>query len=278
MIYQINEWIERYEVNTHGRTLAKDDDKLRVMPLEYVRLRVHGHEQGTGYRRLLITAKTKAMEVFGIFCKLLEIAANQPRDLRNGFIRNEKGNAATLEEIAFILGVTNSQVKKAMEILCKIGWLCVKDSVEVVKNEENCTPADPSGPTCTNERAPYITKRNETNTNTKRIRNETLNPTEDNGTQDFDDSIKNQSSPSTSLRLYEVITQLIKPKSKSDVTAFRNFTQWANEQTITGRFNGDLPNRIFAIAKESVHARCPPAAFMAAVKDELGYRPQKAKR
>jgi len=121
MCYQVNEWIQRYEVSIKGRE-PKNGEELRAGPLSYVRLKVYGHRQGAGYRRLQLVAGNRLMEVFGIFCKLLEISGNQTRE-RRGKLLNEKDEPATIDDIAFILGISAEQVKFAIDKLCEVGWI-----------------------------------------------------------------------------------------------------------------------------------------------------------
>ncbi len=119
----ISEWNQRYEVNSRGLE-AKEGDELRVGPLKWIRLKVHGHEQGTGYRRLKTLAGKKTMEVFGLFCKFLEIAGNQPKCSR-GKLLNEHDEPATPQDLAFILDVPVGQISNAIKVLSDkaVGWL-----------------------------------------------------------------------------------------------------------------------------------------------------------
>ena len=122
-MFSIAEWNERYEVSSKGRE-PKLGDELRAGPLQYVRLKVYGHSQGTGYRRMKTAAGTKAMEVFGIFCKFLEISGNQPRGKR-GVLLNENDQPASIDDLAFILDIPVKQVENAINVLCmeNVGWL-----------------------------------------------------------------------------------------------------------------------------------------------------------
>jgi len=122
-MYKITEWNERYEVSSKGRE-PKQGEELRAGPLQYIRLKVYGHSQGTGYRRMKHAAGTKAMEVFGIFCKFLEISGNQKKGKR-GDLLNENDEPASIQDLAFILDVSESQVKNALNVLCmeNVGWL-----------------------------------------------------------------------------------------------------------------------------------------------------------
>lgn len=89
---EIAEWLERYEVSSKGRE-PKPDDELRAGSLQFIRLKVYGHTQSTGYRRLKSVSGDRTMEVFGYFCKFLEIAGNQKRGQR-GVLLNEKNQPA----------------------------------------------------------------------------------------------------------------------------------------------------------------------------------------
>jgi len=136
-MYKINEWQERYEVSIKGRE-PKSGEELRAGPLVYIRLKVYGHKQGMGYRRLQVVAGSRLMEVFGIFCKLLEISGNQPRDKRGGLL-NEKDLPATVEDLAFIAGCSNKQMKNGLENLCKVGWII--NTTKHNSTEHNTTQA-----------------------------------------------------------------------------------------------------------------------------------------
>ncbi len=133
---RIAEWIERYEVSLKG-SAAKEGDGLRAGPLKWVRLKVHGHAQGIGYRRLKQAAGPKTMEVFGMFCKFLEIAGDQPRD-RRGDLLNERDNPATHDDLAFILDVPVAQITYAVQVLSKIGCIAATEEKET-QEEANST-------------------------------------------------------------------------------------------------------------------------------------------
>lgn len=120
---KITDWHSRYEVGSRGGK-PKEGEPLRVGPLEFIRLNAHGRSQGPGYRRLLGIAGVRAMQVFGIFCKFLEIAGSECRDKR-GTLYNESGKPATAEDLAFILSVPIDQIQHAIKVLCdkKVCWL-----------------------------------------------------------------------------------------------------------------------------------------------------------
>lgn len=138
-MYLINEWRERYEVNSKGER-AKDGDKLRSGPLEFIRFKVNGFSQRSGFRRLLELGKNKAPEIFGIFCKLLEIAGDQKAEKR-GQLLNEKGEVATIKDLAWITGFSKSQISNALNILCcpELAW--------IVNNSDNIPETPGNSPT-----------------------------------------------------------------------------------------------------------------------------------
>jgi hypothetical protein len=127
---EINEWNERYEVTDKNRE-AKPGDNLRTGPLRYIRLRVHGYHQGTGMRKLKMLAEDAAMEVFGIFAKLLEVSGDSRHENR-GKLLNEDGNPATAKDLAFILDITDRQMEYALKILTdeKLGWITETNSTQ----------------------------------------------------------------------------------------------------------------------------------------------------
>jgi len=120
--YRIVGWEQRYEVSAKGRDWTPGEPK-RLGPLQYVRLKVHGRSQGVGWRKLLAVAGLhEAPTVFGIFCKLLEMAADAPRDKR-GFIED-----STETPLAFVLGLDPADVQKALDVCCdpRVGWMVIE--------------------------------------------------------------------------------------------------------------------------------------------------------
>lgn len=134
-MFTIHEWRKRYEVSLKGRE-PKEDEELRVGPLAFVRLKVYGHRQGAGYRRLQQVCGERFMEVFGTFCKFLEISGNQPRDKR-GSLLNEKDEPATVADLAFLVGISNEQVLFALQKLCEIGWVKSDNTTELNSTQLN---------------------------------------------------------------------------------------------------------------------------------------------
>ncbi len=146
-MYLISGWDKRYEVSSKGRE-AREGNVLRAGALTFIRLRVHGHEQGLGYRKMQLLAKERSMEVFGIFCKFLELAGNQPRENR-GQLLNEKDEPATAKDLAFILSVPIEQINHALEVL-------TDKSVRWLHNTETTTQLNTTQHNSTQHKAPGI--------------------------------------------------------------------------------------------------------------------------
>jgi len=79
------------------------------------------------------------------------------------------------------------------------------------------------------------------------------------------------------LQISEALSRMLPWPSKSDRTCLNNVSLWLAE---TGQERGDidaLMHRISGLAREAVSCRNPAAAFMAAIKSELGYQPPSRK-
>jgi len=96
-----------------------------VHPLDFVRLKVHGHSESNGWKKLKHVAGRKAPEVFGIFCKFLEIAGDSHRESRGVLLDEKDGKPATIEDLSFTLGITVKQIHNALDILTKppLRWI-----------------------------------------------------------------------------------------------------------------------------------------------------------
>jgi uncharacterized protein YdaU (DUF1376 family) len=85
-------------------------------------------------------------------------------------------------------------------------------------------------------------------------------------------------SSSNSLRALNfdsALITIIKPRSQSDRTCFRNITSWLMSSCTTGHFNEEIFDRVLDYAREASTGRKPAAVFMALITKELGYRPRK---
>ena len=82
-------------------------------------------------------------------------------------------------------------------------------------------------------------------------------------------------SSSSSLRALNFNTALaniLRPRSQSDRTCFRNVANWLVEGCATGRFDERIFERVLDYAREAKSGRNPAAVFMALIKKELGYK------
>ena len=131
LAYRITGWNQRYEVGDNDKVAptGKPMGKLRKSPLKYVRLKVYGHQLAPAFRRMTKKAwgfgEAMPAATFGVFCKLLELAADQQREFR-GWILDERQQPTKAEQIAELIGWTDVDIiKRALEILTDetIDWV-----------------------------------------------------------------------------------------------------------------------------------------------------------
>ncbi len=141
-MYKITQWDSRYEVNRSGDVFRPGSkQRLRSTPLNYVRSKVHGRQLGAGMRRLKAAAGDRTMEVFGIFHKFLEIAADAGKGQRGCLLNSDSlDDPATASNLAFILNTPQTQIDNALTVLLGIGWLS-ESSGNIPKLRE--TPGTP---------------------------------------------------------------------------------------------------------------------------------------
>jgi len=148
-MYRIADWDERYEVDTKGREWKIGQPKW-AGKLRFTRLKINGTALGMGYRKLQAAAgKKNALQVFGLFCKLLEIAGNSTRDTRN--------RIPEVDELAFAIDAPVSQVEFSIKVLKKVGW--------VEELSESSESFHQGGVTEPNLTEPNLTKPNQTQQN-----------------------------------------------------------------------------------------------------------------
>ena len=75
-----------------------------------------------------------------------------------------------------------------------------------------------------------------------------------------------------SLHFNGALCQIIRPRSQSDRTCFRNVTNWLTAGVATGRFTQEIFAQVLDYAKEAQKDRNPAAVFIALLQKELGYR------
>ena len=133
--YRIVDWTELYEVTNKGG-VAKADTPMKQLQkgsLRYIRFRAHGRRQTEAYRNLLKKAWLQGtmaeMGVFGLFGKLLELAADQNREFR-GWILDRHRRPVNARGIAGMLGICDVEcVENGLNILTDpdIGWVEIAD-------------------------------------------------------------------------------------------------------------------------------------------------------
>lgn len=135
-MFSINEWLERYEVNDKGQP-AKTGDKLRVRPLDYIRSKIHGRDEGAGFHAMRCIAKSRTWEVFGIFQKFLEIAGDSGADDR-GKLLNQQGKPATISDLAHILRTTEAKITYSLRILTdpSVNWIKISKIAQDSNNTD----------------------------------------------------------------------------------------------------------------------------------------------
>ncbi|MBN2271731.1 MAG: DUF1376 domain-containing protein [Sedimentisphaerales bacterium] len=73
------------------------------------------------------------------------------------------------------------------------------------------------------------------------------------------------------LHFHQALISIIRPRTRSDRTCFRNVADWLTRRRAEGRFTDDTFTMALGFAKEAKTARNPAAAFMALLKKELRY-------
>lgn len=123
MGYRIREWADRYEVNDKNG-VWKPGQPLRVGAIDYVRAPVHGKNWTLAFREFNEACGADAPMVYGVFCKLREIQADNVREYRDA-IRDHKGRLLDVDTIARVLGWPAKPVEKALKLLSGevLGWI-----------------------------------------------------------------------------------------------------------------------------------------------------------
>jgi len=90
--------------------------------------------RGLGVSELFL--EKNGLETFAIFTLLVEYTTELSKENR-GMLLNHRNEPATLEQIAraISLGSKKSLVKKALNLLCKMGWLCYVSTTEQVRSD-----------------------------------------------------------------------------------------------------------------------------------------------
>jgi len=86
--------------------------------------------------------------------------------------------------------------------------------------------------------------------------------------------LSGRSLASRTLKFNDALRMIITPRSQSDLTSFRNISNWLAGAIAADRFNEEIFERVLDYAKQAADgpARNPAAVFTAILKKELGYR------
>lgn len=121
---RIVDWEREYEVREGSRPWREGQPRNRG-PLSFYRSKVRAGDHSTSYRVMLTLAGNgNSAATFGVFHKLLEIAADQEADVR-GLILYKHKFPATPEHIAAMTGFPVETVQLAIDLLLNpdVHWI-----------------------------------------------------------------------------------------------------------------------------------------------------------
>lgn len=278
--YRMVEWRQRYEVTDKGKPAGDNTttERLRKSPLPYVRFKVCGHKLAPGYRKLVKMAWPHGMgmelAVFGLFGKLLELAADQEAGFR-GWILDEKQRPIYAEQIAEILEVSEvNVVKLGLQILTdlKIGWL------ELAEFCEDRKPSPDSGGGLwgkKGESGGTLLKEKENEIEGK------LN--EEKGASDYSRNVSDSAKPKSEVKqarekaAWQVCDLLrINPKNQSDITTFQDIFDQIEVRVISSELTIKIWDRVVDEAKDASRRFRKMGRFVNAMKREpFSYVPER---
>ena len=275
--YRIVEWRELYEVTDKSSpaNTGTPAEKLQKGPLKYVRFRVYGRRQTEAYRNLLRKAwlhgTMMELAVFGLFGKLLELAADQAREFR-GWILDRKQQPMTAKKIAETLSILDVNcVRKGLDLLAdpEVGW------IEIAKFPGQPRPARDSCEGSLETSVPdpstglFI---NETETETK----QNLNESKD-SSRGSPASVSDGRLAAVKTRTSEFLNQLLRPANQSDRTTLHDILNQMESRVREGIAQESIFDEIMAVAKVCGRkGRNPIAMFTVGMKQpKFGYMPEK---
>ena len=77
-----------------------------------------------------------AMQYFGVYMRIVQIAAQAPKDCRDGVVRTTRG-ALSIKRLAHMLFLSHDFLNEAIEALCRVGWLEVTEVYELSTDESD---------------------------------------------------------------------------------------------------------------------------------------------
>ena len=256
--YKIVEWLEHYEVTEKSKpaTAQTPIESLRVSKLPYLRWKNNGHSLGPAYRRMNKKAWQfgNAMQpaTFGVFGKLIELAADQKRPFR-GWILDERQRPMTDKMIAELLEWDVDVVARAMEILTdeSVKWLEILEFPLIPPDSRNeGEPCRQESPAFGGELGGPLYKKNENETKGKT--NESKPDSVFSSLDSVSDSVKAARGRAI-LKVCELLK--ISAANKSDITTIRDIFDQIEDAIWTGRLDNKIFDCIVDEAKEAAGHR-----------------------
>ena len=292
--YRIADFVTKFEVTMKGRAVDPYDKPLamnqrRKSPLDYIRLRNHGHVLTTLDRRIAEKAwrpgEITELAIHGLYFKLLLLAADQPREFR-GWILDEQQKPLDVRGIAETLGVQDiSRLRGAIGVLTDpdIGLL------EVCEFSQSQNPQCEDGQTSGSFRKfPEIsglfikapenpgdfrtkTKLSKENTSIREIPDSASDFSCANSASASDQQIT-KAKNTAALKICELIT----PRSQADRTTYQHIFRQLEEQVKNGVAGLDIFNQLTEKAQQCLSAQKPIALFIETAKQTpFNYVPER---
>lgn len=250
----IAEWDKRYEVNKSG-DVWKEGQPKRSGPLSYVRSKVTGLKVGPGWRKLVRACDGDgwvAMTAFGVFHKMLEIAADVPRDLRDGTLYNGDQEAASVEDLCELIGcgkpVDNPWMMRVLKILAKCGWIKLlgpeKQQIQKFQGDSRST------------------QHNKRRTEVSSTSNNSVSETS------REEELKRKK---FLVQFVLDLEEIVGPLQPTQVRGLDACIRWFAEEERDGHFSSREYSRIKAMARRCKSAKVPIAAFFHNMGEAYGY-------
>jgi uncharacterized protein YdaU (DUF1376 family) len=80
------------------------------------------------------------------------------------------------------------------------------------------------------------------------------------------------STSSNSLRFISELEKIVRPRTQSDRTAFRNLCKWLADKISVNQFDDEIYIKILDYAREAKDGRKPIAVFFSTLRREIGYK------
>jgi len=279
-VYCIVDWDSRYEVSDKGSEYRPGDRKKAN--LKYVRLAVHGKSEGVGWKRLRrAVGNENVLTAFGMFSKLLELAADQEREFR-GYLLDEQQQPALAEYMEMLWGIPQDIISQYLPKLVEIGWIAETDfqgiSGDFGRIPETSGKSGKIPETSENfgkiPESSEFTPPNETETEHNITITKTETVSENFGKEKIQDSSASDSAKEIKTKsafVLKVADVLVFKPNSSDHTAILNLADYLDQlRNKTPR----VFEEVIEVARSKISSttiRNPIAAFFADVKKRYGF-------